>query len=143
MEDKNNIIYLDGYQIFIKGFTFVETYANNIPTDTKTLNSLNKLLIYPSNPLEWGYDIPAVINRNSLHFDSNGLLPKYLYQVWLYSPKSINDPMGKYEGSQLICNWFGDSMEPSISVQQYIIQKLYKFSWLDKAQNIIPFNPKR
>lgn len=141
MEDKNNIIYLDGYQIFIKGFTFVETYINGLPKTTETLNTFNQLLVYPDYPIEWGIDIPAVINRNTIQYDSNGLLPKYLYTVWLYSPRSINDPLDRYEGSQIICNWFGDSMEPSISVQQYIIQKLYKFSWLDKAQNIKPFKP--
>ncbi|MCZ8296200.1 MAG: hypothetical protein O9297_03155 [Flavobacterium sp.] len=141
MEDKNNIIYLDGYQIFIKGFTFVETYINGLPKTTETLNTFNQLLVYPDYLIEWGIDIPAVINRNTIQYDSNGLLPKYLYQVWLYSPRSINDPLDRYEGSQIICNWFGDSMEPSISVQQYIIQKLYKFSWLNKAQNIKPFKP--
>jgi len=141
MEDENNILYLDGYQIYIKAFNFVETYINGLPKTTETLNTFNQLLVYPDYPIEWGIDIPAVINRNTIQYDSNGLLPKYLYTVWLYSPRSINDPLDRYEGSQIICNWFGDSMEPSISVQQYIIQKLYKFSWLDKAQNIKPFKP--
>ncbi|MCZ8167867.1 hypothetical protein [Flavobacterium sp.] len=143
MEDENYILYIDGYKIRIKGFTFAETYATGLPPSKESLNHYNKLLIEPDYPIEWGLNIPSVINRNTIQYDSYGLLPKYIYTVWLYSPKSINDPLGNYEGSQIICHWFGGSMEPNIPIQQYIIQKLYKFSWLDKAQNIKPFITKR
>lgn len=138
MEEVNNIIYIDGFKIRIKAFSFHETYANGVPSE-KYLHKINKLLIKPDYPIEWGIDRHSIINRNTIVYDSMGLLPKYLYTVWLTSNDSINDPLKRYEGSEVICNWFGSSMQNNIPLPQYIIQNLYKFSWLNNAQNIQSF----
>ena len=137
MENENNIIFIDGFKIRIKAFYFIETYPNGLPSE-KYIHKINKILSSPDYPLEWGIEHPAIINRNTIQYDSNGLLPKYTYTVWLQSDTSINDPLNQYEGSEIICNWFGQAMEPNIPVQQYVTQNLYKFSWLDKAKNIKP-----
>jgi len=142
MENENNTIFIDGFNIRIKAFMFRETYASGLPLK-ENLHEINKLLAKPDYPLEWGLDITSVVNRNSIKHDTNGLLPKYLYTVWLDSDESINDPLNQYDGSHVICNWFGSAMPVNIPPQQFITQCLINFSWLSYANNKKPIIIKR
>jgi hypothetical protein len=83
-------------------------------------------------PIHWGIR-KTVKNTESFDLDLKHF-KKYTIYLWLASNKSVNDPLKKFDGSEVVIVWAIDDLF-SFSINSIIEEGIKKFDWESYAVN--------
>lgn len=119
-----------GKNVTLEAFHMTTTYEGLLAGEpAKEMNE--KIIDNLSYPKNWGVR-KSYIEKSNMYLSEDVLKP-LVFSAWL-SAKPINDKEKKFDGSEIIVMWLGDTIKDK-NIEKLIVSGLGHFDWDKHANN--------
>lgn len=133
MRKQESIKLKTGYELHVKALQIRETYNGEILVGEPMIGDNIRVYANLSCPADWSVT-KCIFDKSDFDLDKKVFSP-YTVWVWFEADKSVNDPEGKFDYSELAIAFTIDSIS-DFSIQKLIKSGFDDFPWEQFAVNL-------
>lgn len=133
MRKQESIKFKSGHQLTVKAIQIRETYYGEILVGEPQLEDNIRVYTRLGCPADWSVT-KCVYDKADFDLDNKTFAP-YTVWIWLEADKSVNDPKGKFDYSELAIAFTIESIS-DFSIHKIAQRQLDGFPWEEFAVNL-------